>query len=124
MTASETYLKLNTKQRFLLLILIISFSKCVLYSQEDFQEIDFMTPTKFEINMNKTAYFKYKLEQQKELIGLKFLHANLYTVIVTLYSSYENENKQQLLNYSMAHNKFQEIDVANCDDYVYIFFIF
>ena len=105
-------------QYFLLIILIFSFSNCILYLEEDFQEIEFMTPTKFSININKTAFFKYKLEEQKELIGLKFLRSNLYTVRVTIYSSYED--KKQLITYSMAQNQFKEINVTNCNDYVYI----
>lgn len=109
---------MSTNKNLLLLILIFSLSNCILYSEEDFKEIDFMTPTKFAININEKAYFKYKLQEQKESIGLKFLHANLYTVNVKVYSSFQ-EN-QQLLNYSMAQNQFKEINVTNCNEYVYI----
>ena len=109
---------MSTNKNLLLLILIFSFSNCFINSEEDFQEIDFMTPTKFAININEKAYFKYKLQEQKKSIALKFLHANLYTVNIKVYSSFQED--QQLVNYLMAQNQFKEINVSTCDEYVYI----
>jgi len=109
---------MNANKNLLLLILIFSFSSCFINSEEDFQEIDFMTPTRFAINFTEKAYFKYKLQEQKKSVGLKFLHANLYTVNVQIYNSFQED--QQLLSYSMAQNQFKEINVSTCDEYVYI----
>ena len=109
---------MSTNKNLLLLILIFSFSNCFINSEEDFQEIDFMTPTRFAINFTEKAYFKYKLQEQKKSIALKFLHANLYTVNIKVYSSFQED--QQLVNYLMAQNQFKEINVSTCDEYVYI----
>ena len=110
---------MNTNKFFLYLFLIISFSNCILYSDDNFEDIQFMTPTKFSVNKDKIIYFKYKLDEQKKSIGLKFLHANIYTVNVTIYKSYGDE-KQISMSYLLGQNQFKEIDVLDFDDYVYI----
>lgn len=109
---------MNTNKYFVYIFLILSFSNCIFYSNEVFEEIQFMTPTKFTINKDKTVYFKYKLDEQKKSIGLKFLHANLYTVNITIYSSYEN--KQKYISYMLGQNQFKEINVTDFNDYAYI----
>ena len=110
---------MNTNKFFLYLFLIISYSNCILFSDDNFEDIQFMTPTKFSVNKDKIIYFKYKLDEQKKSIGLKFLHANIYTVNVTIYKSYEGE-KQISISYLLGQNQFKEIDVSDFDDYVYI----
>lgn len=109
---------MQSKLFIFLLILILSFSNSLLYSSEDFQQIQFMTPTKFKINYNQSASFKYKLETQKQSIGLKFLIANLYTVNVSIYTNYEDTIP--IFEYKLAINEFKEINVTNFDEYVYI----
>lgn len=45
----------------LVLFLTISFSQCFDITEEDFENITFMNPTKFKINGTNPAYFKYEL---------------------------------------------------------------
>ena len=111
---------MNINHCLILLALIFSFSNCIYLSEKDFKDIQFMNPTKFAINYTNTTYFRYKLDEKKEKVGLKFLKANSYTVNVTTFSSLENrdENKNQ---FPLAHNQFIEIDVSGFEsDYLYI----
>ena len=108
---------MNSNLFFFLFVLIFTISNSVLIFNTDFQDITFMTPTKFAINYNQSAYFKYSLGENKGKIGLKFLHANLYTVNISIYTSSE---EQLFVNYRIADNQFKEIDVENFSDYVYI----
>ena len=71
----------------LVLFLTISFSQCFDITEEDFENITFMNPTKFKINGTNPAYFRYELGENKNIIGLEFLRANLYMVVVKTYSS-------------------------------------
>lgn len=102
----------------LVLFLTISFSQCFDITEEDFENITFMNPTKFKINGTNPAYFRYELGENKNIIGLEFLRANLYMVVVKTYSSYENKTKEQ--NYTLADNQFIEINVTDYEKYIYI----
>jgi hypothetical protein len=109
---------MNINHGLVLITLIFSFSNCIYLSEEEFKEIEFMTPTKFSIDHENFAYFKYRLGKYTETVGLKFLEANSYTVDVTTYSSYEKqENKIQ---YLLADEQFKEINVTGYGDYLYI----
>ena len=103
------------------LFLILSFAISMLNSSQEFKEIESMKAAEFKINTKETAYFKYKLNGKEAPIGLKFILANLYTVNVLVYKTYEDENKNELFEeYQLAHNQFKEINVKNFDEYVYI----
>ena len=108
--------------RFLFsLFLILSFAISMLNSSQEFKEIESMKAAEFKINTKETAYFKYKLNGKEAPIGLKFILANLYTVNILVYKTYEDENKNELFEeYQLAHNQFKEINVKNFDEYVYI----
>lgn len=108
--------------RFLFsLFLILSFAISMLNSSQEFKEIESMKAAEFKINTKETAYFKYKLNGKEAPIGLKFILANLYTVNVLVYKTYEDENKNELFEeYQLAHNQFKEINVKDFDEYVYI----
>ena len=109
---------MNINHGLVLITLIFSFSNCIYLSEEEFKEIEFMTPTKFSIDHENFTYFKYRLGKYTETVGLKFLEANSYTVDVTTYSSYEKqENKIQ---YLLADEQFKEINVTGYGDYLYI----
>ena len=101
-------------KKILIAFLIISISFC---GDIDFQEIDTLVKTEFNVNEKQEAYFKYKLGETKGPIGLHFLLANLYTVQVLIYKSYEEE---PILSYYLAQEQFKEIDTSEFDDYVYI----
>lgn len=101
-------------KKTIIAFLIISVSFC---SDIDFQEIDSLTKTEFNVNENQEAYLKYKLGETKGPIGLHFLLANLYTVQVLIYKSYDEE---PIFNYYLAQEQFKEIDTSDFDDYVYI----
>ena len=103
---------MNELKKTLIFFLIISISFCI-----DFQEIDSMVKTEFSVNEKQEAYFKYKVGETKGPIGLHFLLANLYTVQVLIYKSYDDE---PILNYYLAQEQFKEIDTNDFDDYVYI----
>ena len=108
--------------RFLFsLFLILSFAISMLNSSQEFKEIESMKAAEFKINTKETAYFKYKLNGKEAPIGLKFILANLYTVNVLVYKTYDDENNNELFEeYQLAHNQFKEINVKNFDEYVYI----
>lgn len=97
------------KASLCILILIFSYSYSVYYLDDQFIDITFMIPTYFSININNSAHFKYTLNAGAEKIGLKFMRANLYTVNVTVYSSYER--KLKCSEYVLADNQFKEINV-------------
>ena len=97
------------KASLCILILIFSYSYSIYYSDEEFEEIKFMNPTYFSINKTKKANFRYNLTSTSEKIGLKFLRANLYTVNVTVCSSYSGN--LNCIVYELAKNQFKEIDV-------------
>ena len=110
---------MNINNGLFLLILIFSFTNCIYLSEESFNEIEFMTPTKFEIdNIKNKTLFKYKLSDKKGVVGLKFLEANSYIVNVTTYSSYDNKKNKN--EYKLAKEQFKEINVTGYDDYLYI----
>ena len=103
------------------LFLILSFAISMLNSSQEFKEIESMKAAEFKINTKETAYFKYKLNGKEAPIGLKFILANLYTVNVLVYKTYDDENHNELFEeYQLAHNQFKEINVKNFDEYVYI----
>ena len=103
------------------LFLILSFAISMLNSSQEFKEIESMKAAEFKINTKETAYFKYKLNGKEAPIGLKFILANLYTVNVLVYKTYDDENNNELFEeYQLAHNQFKEINVKNFDEYVYI----
>ena len=62
---------MNINHCLILLALIFSFSNCIYLSEEVFKDIQFMDPTKFAINYTNTTYFRYKLDEKKEKVGLK-----------------------------------------------------
>ena len=101
-------------KNILFFFLIISISFC---SDIDFKEIDSLVKTEFNVNENQEAYFKYKLGETKGPIGLHFLLANLYTVQVFIYKSYD---ENPVLNYSLALEQFKEVNTTEFNDYVYI----
>lgn len=101
----------------ILIFLIFSQTNCFFFPNKPFVDISFNTPTKFSININDTANYRYQLEKNKTKIGLKFLRANLYTVNVGVYGSVTLENG---IEYQLAENQFKEIDVENFTDSVYI----
>ena len=107
------------KSSLCILILIFSYSYSIYYSDEQFKDIEFMIPTYFSINITitNTSNFKYTLEPGTEKIGLKFMRANLYTVNVRVYSSYED--KLNCTEYLLADNQFKEINVNGFNE-VYI----
>ena len=105
---------MNELKKTFIVFLILSISFC---SDIDFQEIDSLVKTEFNVNEKQEAYFKYKLGGTKGPIGLHFLLANLYTVQVFIYKSYDEE---PILNYYFAQEQFKEIDTSDFDDYVYI----
>ena len=105
---------MNELKKIFIVFLILSISFC---SDIDFQEIDSLVKTEFNVNEKQEAYFKYKLGETKGPIGLHFLLANLYTVQVFIYKSYDEE---PILNYYLAQEQFKEIDTSDFDDYVYI----
>ena len=105
---------MNELKKTFIVFLILSISFC---SDIDFQEIDSLVKTEFNVNEKQEAYFKYKLGETKGPIGLHFLLANLYTVQVFIYKSYDEE---PILNYYFAQEQFKEIDTSDFDDYVYI----
>lgn len=106
---------MNTLLKILYLFLIISFSSCI---NAEFQEIESMTKTEFDVNKDLQAYFKYKLGETKGPIGLHFYIANLYTVQVLIYKSPDDE--VPFLTYFLAKEQFKEINTSEFEDYVYI----
>ena len=103
------------------LFLILSFAISMLNSSQEFKEIESMKAAEFKINTKETAYFKYKLNGKEAPIGLKFILANLYTVNVLVYKTYDDENNNELFEeYQLAHNQFKEINVKDFGEYVYI----
>ena len=104
---------MNTLIKILNIFLILSAFQCV-----EYQEIDAMVKTEFNVNENQKAHFKYKLGDKKGPIGIHFLLANLYTVEVSIYK--KDDVETPFLTYKLAENQFQEIDTTDFDDYVYI----
>ena len=102
--------------KILSFILIISILSCVKNTNEEFQEIESLVKTGFNINKDKPAYFKYRLGETKGPIGIHFLLANLYTVNVSILKTVDGEPEI----YSLAKEQFKEINTTDFEDYVYI----
>ena len=98
--------------------LLLSISSCIQIPNADFQELETMVKTEFNVNKDKEVYFKYKLGETKGPIGIQFLLANLYTVEVLIYKT--SEDTEPFMNYTMAKEPFKEIDVTEFGEYVYI----
>ena len=109
---------MKTIIRLIDIFLLISISFCIYIPNTDFQELKTMIKTEFNINKSKEAYFKYKLGDIHESIGLQFLIANLYTVEVLIYKS--QELQEPFISYNMAKEPFKEIDVTDFGEYAYI----
>ena len=97
---------------------LLSISSCIQLPNADFQELETMVKTEFNVNKDKEVYFKYKLGDTKGPIGIQFLLANLYTVEVLIYKT--SEDTEPFMNYTMAKEPFKEIDVTDFGEYVYI----
>ena len=109
---------MKTLLKFINIFLLISISFCIYVPNEDFQEIKTLVKTEFNINKSKEAYFKYKLVDTHESIGLQFLVANLYTVEVLIYKS--EDLQEPFISYNMAKEPFKEVDVTDFGEYAYI----
>ena len=105
---------MNTLVKILYLFLILSFTSCI---NAEYEDIETYTKTKFSVNKEKAAYFKYFLGEEKGPIGLEFLLAKLYTVQVSIYKSLEDDKPIQ---YFLAQEPFKEIDTSEFGEYIYI----
>ena len=108
---------MNTILNVFSILLLLSISSCIQVPNADFQELETIFKTEFNVNKNTEAYFKYKLGDTKA-IGIQFLLANLYTVEVLIYKS--SEDTEPFMTYTMAKEPFKEIDVTDFGEYVYI----
>lgn len=72
--------------------------------------------TEFNINKDKTVYFKYKLGDTKRPICIYFLLANLYTVKISVLKKIDGETK----TYFLSKEEYKEIGTTDFVDYVYI----
>jgi hypothetical protein len=100
------------------IILLLSISSCIQLPNAEFQELETMVKTVFNVNKDKEVYFKYKLNDTKGSIAIQFLLANLYTIEVLIYKT--SEDTEPFMNYTMAKEPFKEIDVTDFGEYVYI----
>ena len=109
---------------FLILIKTCFTYYCI--ATKEFIEINRFVPEKFYVDKENEFCLKYKLNSQKNIIGISFMKANLYTVEVIIYNStqkitkvdgeYINESEKYLI----GENKFKEINIDNIEDYMYI----
>ena len=51
------------------IFLLLSISSCIQIPNADFQELETMVKTEFNVNKDKEVYFKYKLGETKGPIG-------------------------------------------------------
>jgi len=109
---------MKTILKVISIFLLISISSCIQFQNADFQELETMVKTEFNVNKDKEVYFKYKLGDTKGPIGIQFLIANLYTVEVLIYKA--SEDTEPFMNYTMAKEPFKEIDVTDFGEYIYI----
>ena len=109
---------MKAKLKLINIFLLMSISFCIIVPNEDFQELKTMEKAEFRVNKNKEVYFKYKLGDIHESIGLKFLVANLYTIEVLIYKT--SEDQEPFISYNMAKEPFKEINVSDFGEYVYI----
>ena len=99
---------------------------CSNIKENDYINIEFNTPFKFDIEPGNEICLKYNLKSDKNIIGLSFLKSNSYTVEVIIYDSYNKitDGKEnyalKIDSYIIGKTDFKEINVTNFENKVYL----
>lgn len=99
---------------------------CSNIEEDNYKQIDFNTPFKFDTQPGNEVCLKYHLNPNKKYIGISFLKSNSYSVEVFIYDSYQ-KIKDDMGNYTSKNDSYKvgevdykEINVNNFNEYLYL----